>query len=60
MPCSRFTVADAYLLAVLNWCEYSKVPIAEWPVLAAYRERVRTRPAVARAMAAEWPLLKAA
>ena len=56
----RFTVADAYLLAVLNWCEYSKVPIAEWPVLAAYRERIRARPAVARAMAAEWPLLEAA
>lgn len=56
----RFTVADAYLLAVLNWSEFSKVPIAEWPVLLAYRERVRARPAVARAMAAEWPLLKAA
>lgn len=56
----RFTVADAYLLAVLNWCEFAKVPIADWPVLRAYRERLRARPAVARAMAAEWPLLKAA
>lgn len=56
----RFTVADAYLLAVLNWCEFSKVPIAEWPVLLAYRERLRARPSVARAMAAEMPLLKAA
>lgn len=56
----RFTVADAYLLAVLNWCEFSRVPIADWPVLAAYRERLRARPSVARAMAAERPLLEAA
>ncbi|WP_342250873.1 glutathione binding-like protein [Sphingomonas sp. OTU376] len=56
----RFTVADAYLVAVLNWSEFSKVPLADWPVLAAYRERLRARPAVARAMAAEWQLLKAA
>ena len=56
----RFSVADAYLLAVLNWCEFSGVAIAEWPVLTAYRERLRARPSVARAMAEEWPLLKAA
>jgi glutathione S-transferase len=56
----RFTVADAYLLAVLNWSEFAKLPLADWPVLTAYRERLRARPAVARAMAAEWPLLKAA
>ena len=55
-----FSVADAYLLAVLNWCEFAAVPIADWPVLAAYRARIRARPAVARAMAAELPLLKAA
>ena len=57
---SRFTVADAYLLAVLNWCEYARVPIADWPVLLAWRERLRARPSVARAMAAERPLLRAA
>jgi glutathione S-transferase len=56
----RFTVADAYLLAVLNWCESAGVPIADWPGLAAYRQRLRARPSVARAMAEEWPLLKAA
>jgi len=56
----RFSVADAYLLAVLNWCEFTQVPIADWPVLLAYRERLRARPAVKRAMAEEWPLLKAA
>jgi len=56
----QFTVADAYLLTVLNWCESAGVPIADWPVLAAYRQRLRARPSVARAMAEEWPLLKAA
>lgn len=56
----RFSVADAYLVAVLNWCEFAKVPIEKWPVLQAYRERLRRRRSVARAMAAEWPLLKAA
>jgi glutathione S-transferase len=56
----RFTVADAYLLSVLNWCEHSGVPIADWPVLLDYRTRLRARPSVARAMAEEWPLLKAA
>ena len=56
----RFSVADAYLLSVLNWCEFSKVPIADWPVLLAYRTRLRARPSVARAMAAELPLLKQA
>ena len=56
----RFTVADAYLLAVLNWCETAGVAIADWPALTGYRERLRARPSVARAMAEEWPLLKAA
>ncbi len=56
----RFTVADAYLLAVLNWCEHAGVPIADWPEVLAYRTRLRQRPSVARAMAEEMPLLKAA
>ncbi|HSX56175.1 MAG TPA: glutathione binding-like protein [Sphingomonas sp.] len=55
-----FTVADAYLLSVLNWCETAGVDIAAWPVLLGYRTRLRTRPSVMRAMAAEMPLLKAA
>ncbi len=56
----RFSVADAYLLAVLNWCEHAGVPIKIWPVLEAWRAKMRTRPSVARAMAAEMPLLQAA
>ncbi|NML07293.1 glutathione binding-like protein [Sphingomonas sp. G-3-2-10] len=56
----HFTVADAYLLAVLNWCEHAGVAIADYPALKAYRAKLRSRPSVARAMAQEWPLLKAA
>ena len=55
-----YSVADAYLLAVLNWCEHAGIALAEWPVLVAWRERQRARPAVARAMAEEFPLLRAA
>jgi glutathione S-transferase len=57
---ATFTVADAYLLSVLNWCETAGVDIAAWPVLLGYRTQLRKRPSVARAMAEEMPLLKAA
>jgi len=55
-----FSVADAYLLSILNWCEHAGVPITDWPVLLGWRTRMRKRPSVARAMGAEMPLLKAA
>ena len=55
-----FTVADAYLLAVLNWCEHAGIAIADFPVLKSWRGRLRARPAIARAMAEEYPLLRAA
>jgi glutathione S-transferase len=55
-----FSVADAYLLSVLNWCEFAKVDLAEWPVLLAWRARMRQRPSVAEAMATEMPLRAAA
>jgi len=55
-----FSVADAYLLAVLNWCEHAGVAIADWPVLLRWRTKMRGRPSVAQAMGEEMPLLKAA
>ena len=57
---SGFSVADAYLLSILNWCEYADVPIADWPVLLKWRTAMRKRPSVARAMATEMPLRQAA
>ena len=49
----RFTVADAYLVAMLNWLGFIGVDLAKWPALAAYHKRHLARPAVARAMAEE-------
>ncbi len=56
----HFTIADAYLVAVLNWCEYVGIDIKAWPVVEAYRTGLRGRPSVAKAIAAERPLLKIA
>jgi glutathione S-transferase len=55
-----FSVADAYLFAVLNWSEFAGVPIADWPVLKAWRDGLRARPSIARAVATEMPLRQAA
>jgi glutathione S-transferase len=48
-----FTVADAYLVTVLNWARPAKIDLTQWPKLADYRGRVRERPAVAAALEAE-------
>jgi glutathione S-transferase len=56
----RFTVADAYLAAVLNWTRFTAVDLAPWPATAAYFERVSARPSVARAAEEEMTLFRAA
>jgi glutathione S-transferase len=48
-----FTVADAYLVTVLNWTKAAGIDVAQWPALKAYRVRMRERPAVAAALEAE-------
>jgi len=45
---------------VLNWCEHAGIELTDWPVLRAYRGRLRARPSIAAAMAEEYPLLEAA
>lgn len=55
-----FSVADAYLLAVLNWTEYAGLSLEDWPALKAWRAAMRARPSVATAMATEMPLRQAA
>jgi glutathione S-transferase len=45
-----FTVADTYLFTVLGWAGYVKLSLADWPVLQAYVERIKARPAVQQAM----------
>ena len=55
-----FSVADAYLAAVLNWAQAVKFDLAAYPAVAAYRDRLQTRPAVARALGEEFALFQAA
>lgn len=49
----RFTVADAYLVAMLNWCPFVGIDLSAWPKLAAYHKKHLARPAVAKAIAEE-------
>ena len=48
-----FTVADAYLFVVSSWAGPTGIGLDRWPSLTAFVERVRGRPAVKAAMAAE-------
>jgi glutathione S-transferase len=49
----RFTVADAYLFTLLNWCQWTGVDLARWPALKDYHARVAARPKVQEALRAE-------
>lgn len=48
-----FSVADAYLFTVLNWCRGLKIDLAKWPSVAAYVARIAERPAVKAAIEEE-------
>jgi glutathione S-transferase len=52
----RFSVADAYLVTVLNWCVVTPVDLKQWPAISAYVARLRERPSVAKAFAEEMKL----
>ena len=55
-----FSVADAYLVTVINWTMATPpVELARWPTVKAYYERLRARPSVAKAIAEEFELYKA-
>jgi glutathione S-transferase len=56
----QFSVADAYLTAVLNWAQFIKMDLSPYPAVAAYYGRMTARPAVARAMQDETALFQAA
>ena len=56
----HFSVADAYLVTVINWTMATPpVELAKWPVVKAYYERMRARPSIAKAIAEEFELYKA-
>ncbi|MGE5526497.1 MAG: glutathione transferase GstA [Rhodospirillaceae bacterium] len=48
-----FTIADAYLFAVLNWTHFLKVDIKPWPALGDFLARMARRPTVQDAKKAE-------
>lgn len=48
-----FTIADAYLFAIMNWRHFHKVSIADYKNLQAYLDRIAARPKVQEAMRAE-------
>ena len=49
----RFTIADAYLVTVLNWSKASGIDLGAWPSVHAYFQRMTKRPSIARAIAEE-------
>lgn len=53
---SGFSVADAYAFFFLTLCPVAKVDLTPWPELDAYYERLKARPAVARALTEELEL----
>jgi glutathione S-transferase len=57
---TRFTVADAYAYAIVNWANFLMVSLKPYPALAAYLERVAARPRVEQALQFEGLTRKAA
>ena len=56
----HFSVADAYLVTVINWTMATPpIELAKWPNVKAYYERLRQRPSIAKAIAEEFELYKA-
>lgn len=49
----QFTAADAYLFVPLTWAAKFEIDLAKWPALAAFRDRVKARPAVQTVMKSE-------
>jgi glutathione S-transferase len=49
----KFTVADAYLVTLLNWFSFVGCDLKKWPTLGAYHQKHLQRPAVAQAMGVE-------
>jgi len=56
----HFSVADAYLVTIINWTMATPpIELAKWPHVKAYYERLRARPSIARAVAEEFPMYQA-
>jgi glutathione S-transferase len=55
----EFSIADAYLVTILNWTMATGVSLASWPALQEYHRRLQKRPSVARAFAEEFEMYRA-
>jgi glutathione S-transferase len=53
LAAEHFTVADAYLLVILNWAVHVQMPMPRWPAIAAYHQRLLGQPAVREALRRE-------
>jgi glutathione S-transferase len=56
---AEFTVADAYLVTVLNWNIATPVDLNKWPAVKDYYVRLKQRPNIARALSEEHVLYAA-
>ncbi|WP_376099594.1 glutathione S-transferase N-terminal domain-containing protein [Roseomonas sp. CCTCC AB2023176] len=56
----RFTVADAYLVTVLNWADHARLDLAPYPAITAYLTAMRRHPSVRRALSEELALYQEA
>jgi glutathione S-transferase len=54
----RFSIVDAYLAVVLNWCNASGIDLKQWPAVHEYHRRLLQRPSIARALGEEIALYK--
>jgi len=54
----QFSIADAYLFAVLNWSQVAPVKLAPFAPIVEFMARMRARPAVAHALAEETELYR--
>lgn len=52
----NFSIADALLIAVLNWAPAVNLDLGAYPAVSAYRDWVNARPSVARALGEEMQL----
>jgi glutathione S-transferase len=56
----HFSVADAYLVTVINWTMATPpIELSKWPNVKAYYERLRQRSSIVKAIAEEFELYKA-
>ena len=56
----NFSIADAYLAAILNWNQAVRFDLSPYPAIQAYQARLATRPAVTKAVQEEFALYQAA